>query len=259
MSDKSIDVNFEDINKKYYTIEEVSKILNIDQSTVAFYFEKLNDFLNITSVGMYQLFDDIDIKNLKIIKDLERNQNMSMKEIRNHLLKNKQEVMLEKESNTQIDKSVLNIFQQFANALIEQNMKIDKMHKTNTQLVEALKILSQNQESIQKELQLQKEINRELLEKYESDKEEQSVRFDSIKNDIAITKEINQKLDEQKNNIEISFKDMSEKVISENKKELKSLKEDIKYINQEELEKYKEKNQSKGLLNNLGKIFNKKK
>jgi DNA-binding transcriptional MerR regulator len=248
MNHKSIDVNYEDVSKKYYTIDEVSNILNIEQSTIAFYFEKLNDFLNITSVGMYQLFDDIDIKNLKKIKDLEQNQNMSMQEIKKHLLKNKQEVILEKESNTQVDKSVLNIFQQFANALMEQNIKIDEMNKTNVKLVNIISNLSENQKKMQQELKEQKELNQKQLDEYDKNSKKLDKQLESVKKEIGT--DIESKLNNQNKEFNNGLNNMSNKIIEDNNKTM----DEFKYLTLEQIKTQKE---TKGFFNRLF-MFNKK-
>jgi DNA-binding transcriptional MerR regulator len=255
MDDKMIDVHYEDINKKYYTIDEVANILKIEQSSIFFYFEKLNDFLNIKSVGIYQLFDDTDVKNLKRIRDLEINQNMSIKEIKKYLSQNKQEILLEKESNTQVDKSVLNIFQQFANALMEQNRKIDEVNKTNVKLIDIIDNLSINQEKLQLELREQKELNQRQLDEYNKNNKELNEQLDSTKNEIAT--DIESKLNQYQKQMNNNFNGMSSKIINENKKELEELKKDIKYISHEEIKKIsEEKKQHQGFFERM---FSKKK
>jgi DNA-binding transcriptional MerR regulator len=248
MSDNPIDVSFEDVNKKYYTIDEVSNILSIDQSKIIFYFEKLNDFLNITSVGMYQLFNGDDIENLKIIRNLEKDKNMTIKEIKDYLILNKQEVILKKENNNKLDKSVLNIFQTFANALMEQNAKIDTMHKTNLQLVESLNSLIKNQNIMQKELEEQKEINSEQLKEHKESNKKMIEQMNNVQKELAISKETNKKLEE---NIQNNFENINKKL----EKDVK-LVEDLSQRLQERKKEAEEQNQSQGF---LSKFFNKKK
>jgi DNA-binding transcriptional MerR regulator len=245
-----IDVSYKDINKKYYTIDEVSNILEIDQSKIIFYFEKLNDYLNITSVGMYQLFDDQDIQNLKRIRDLESKNNLTVREIRDFLQNNKQEIILEKESNNKLDQSVLNIFQQFAKAIMEQNLKIDEMQKTNIKLVNVISELSKTQDMMQQELQEQKELNQKQLAEYDKNNKELNNQLDLTKKEIAT--DIESKLSQINDN----FDDISIKIINENKKEMEDLKKDIKYISQEEIKRFsEEQSQPKSFLE---KIFGKK-
>jgi DNA-binding transcriptional MerR regulator len=267
MNDKSIDVHFEDINKKYYTIDEVANILNIEQSTIAYYFEKLNDFLNITSVGMYQLFDNTDIENLKKIKDLEQVNNMSMNEIRKFLTQNKQEVLLRKESNNKVDQSVLNIFQTFANAMIEQNNKIEKMYNTNVQLTETINIISNNQKDIKQELQEQRGIHQELLKEYKEKTNEQSTQLILIQKELSITKEenkkVSQKLYKQEKNTQTNFNNISQKIDEDITlvKNLREKAENNKVKAQEkEIEELKRQleNKHQGLFGNISKIFYKK-
>lgn len=211
MSDNPIDVSYKDINKKYYTIDEVSNILQVDQSKIVFYFEKLNDFLNIASVGMYQLFDDKDIENLKIIHKLEEEKHMSLKEIRIYLNSNKQEIIIKKEPNNKIDQSVLNIFQTFANALMDQNSKIDTLYNTNIQLVESMKNLSEHQVKIENELIEQRNLNQEQSKEHIENIAKLSTQLNEVKEELAITKEINEKIEKHGQQIQENFDEMNNK------------------------------------------------
>lgn len=165
--DNPIDISFEDINKNYYTIDQVSKILDLDQSNIIFYFEKLNDFLDIKSIGMYQLFDDMDIKNLEIIKNLDINKNMSIKQIKEYLKNNRQEIILQKEENNKLAMSPIDIFSTFVNILNEQNTKINLIYEENKQLVNKINDLNKNQEYIIQQLEEQEKINEQLLSRDE--------------------------------------------------------------------------------------------
>lgn len=249
----------ENKNNKYYTIDEVAKILNLDDSRIIFYFEKLNEFLNITSIGMYQLFDDIDIENLKKIKDLDENHNMNIKEIRNFLKNNKQEVLLERKEEKSIDVSVLKIFETFAKAMISQNNKIDMLLDNNSIIIDNLnnslttqKQVKKSMSTIESQLQLQKEDNIKLTE-----------QLSEMKKELALTKETSEKLGkniktqimEQTNEIQKNLEKIAtcqenrDIEISNNYKEL--LKQ-----RKEEIEKNKEQEEKQGF---LSKIFNRKK
>lgn len=252
MNDNPIDVSYKDVNKKYYTIDEVSNILKIDQSKIVFYFEKLNDFLNITSVGMYQLFDDNDIQNLEIVKNLDKEKRMNMKEIREYLDKNKPEVLLKKESNNKLDQSVLNIFQTFASALMEQNTKIDIMHKNNLHLVESINNIAKYQQKIEKELQEQKEINQKYQLEHNEDNKNIVQELNTIKREVAITKDIDKKIELYEQQIQEKFEDMNNKLIERDVKIVEDLSKKLEQRKKES----EEQSQNQGF---FSKLFNKKK
>jgi DNA-binding transcriptional MerR regulator len=237
VNDNPIDVSYKDVNKKYYTIDEVSNILKIDQSKIVFYFEKLNDFLNITSVGMYQLFDDKDIQNLEIVKNLDKEKHMTMKEIREYLENNKPEVMLKKESNNKVDQSVLNIFQTFANALMEQNAKIDIMYKNNLQLVKY-------QQKMEKELQEQKNMNQKYYKEYKEDNEKLVQELNTIQKEVAITKEIDKKIELYEQQIDEKFEEMNNKIIERDAKIVEDLSKKLLERKKEAEEKSQEQPKS---------------
>jgi hypothetical protein len=110
--DKFVEVHFEEVEGKYYTIEQVSEILELDQAVVIFYCNKLRDYLNITQVDMFHIFNDIDIENLKRIKHLNIDKNMDMEAVEKYLLSHQQEIIIKKDENKAIDKSFLNFIGQ---------------------------------------------------------------------------------------------------------------------------------------------------
>ncbi|WP_252241644.1 MerR family transcriptional regulator [Clostridium sp. ZBS18] len=253
----------ENESNKYYTIDEVANILNLDESRIIFYFEKLNEFLNITSIGMYQLFDNTDIKNLKKIKDLDENQNMNIKEIRSFLKNNKQEVLLQRKEEKSIDVSVLKIFETFAKAMISQNNKIDILLDNNSLIINNLnnslttqKQVKESMSSIENKLQQQQQSNIKLTEQLEE-----------MKKELALTKKLNDKLEK---NIETKITEQTNKIqeviinndVIEEIKETKRLAKQsndlaLKMINKkEEIEKNKEQEEKQGF---LSKIFTRKK
>lgn len=249
----------ENENNKYYTIDEVAKILNLDESRIIFYFEKLNEFLNITSIGMYQLFDNTDIKNLKKIKDLEENQNMNIKEIRSFLKNNKQEVLLQRKEEKSIDVSVLKIFETFAKAMIIQNNKIDILLDNNSLIIDNLNNSLTTQEqvkesmsSIEHKLQEQQQNNIKL-----------NKQLEEMKKELALTKESNEKLGK---NIGVQITEQTNKMqesldkIATNQEnrdiEISNHYKELLKQKREEIEKNKEQEEKQGF---LYKIFNRKK
>lgn len=244
----------ENENNKYYTIDEVAKILNLDESRIIFYFEKLNEFLNITSIGMYQLFDNTDIKNLKKIKDLDENQNMNIKEIRSFLKNNKQEVLLQRKEEKSIDVSVLKIFETFAKAMISQNNKIDILLDNNSLIIDNLNSSLTTQEqvkesmsSIEHKLQEQQQNNIKL-----------NKQLEEMKKELALTKESNEKLEK---NIGVQITEQTNKMqesldkITTNQEnrdiEISNNYKEILKQRREEIDKSKEQKEKQGFLSKI--------
>lgn len=195
-NDNIVDVDFEE--NKYYTLEDVARITNLNEAKISFYCAKLKDFLNIQSIGMYQIFSDVDIDNLNKIKKLEVEENMTIREISEYLKNNKQEVLLKKD-NEKIDMSALQIF---AHILEVQNEKIDRVIKSNQELIETIK---NNTSS-----------NQLLLD-----------------NSTAMKKDISKNIEEQINSINLNLDSKMESFVNNIKEELKSA-----YVTKEEIEQF---------------------
>lgn len=191
MDDKeAIEVFYEELeDKKYYTIEEVSKIVKVDEAKIEYYYNKLNSFLDITSVGMFQVYTKEDIDNLKRIKTLDVDKNMSMDEIKKYLKTHTQEIIVKQENK--IDVSFLDFL---ANVLTQQNNKIDTVASQNEKLVELIEKVVISQDSL---IENQKFLNEKL---------------NSIESEVAITKDTNDKIDN------LRFLMQERKVESESKK-----------------------------------------
>lgn len=195
-NDNIVDVDFEE--NKYYTLEDVARITNLNEAKISFYCAKLKDFLNIQSIGMYQIFSDVDIDNLNKIKKLEVEENMTIREISEYLKNNKQEVLLKKD-NEKIDMSALQIF---AHILEVQNEKIDRVIKSNQELIGTIK---NNTSS-----------NQLLLD-----------------NSTAMKKDISKNIEEQINSINLNLDSKMESFVNNIKEELKSA-----YVTKEEIEQF---------------------
>jgi DNA-binding transcriptional MerR regulator len=170
---EAIEVFYEDIDdKKYYTIEEVSSLVGIDQSKIEYYYNKLNKFLEITSVGMFQVFTKEDVENLKRIKRLDIDKNMSMDDIKHHLETHRQEIIIKQEDK--IDVSFLDFLAQVMN---NQNNKIDNVIQQNEKLVNIIEKIAENQDKL---IENQKAMNDKM---------------NSIEKEIAVTQESNDKID----------------------------------------------------------------
>lgn len=150
-----VDVNYEDSESKYHTLDDVVKETGLSEDKISFYCVKLNDFLNIQSLGMYQIFSSTDIDNLNRIKNLEINKGLNIAQIKQHLIDNKQEILLKKEDE-KIDVSFLDFF---AKILDVQDKKIDQMISINKQLIDTINennksnaILLSNSNEIQEQI-----------------------------------------------------------------------------------------------------------
>lgn len=133
MEDKNIiDVDFEE--NQYYTLEDVVNITGLSEAKISFYCSKLKDFLNIQSIGMYQVFSSIDIQNLSKIKRLENEEGLNIGQIKDRLRKGSQEILLKKDN----DKIDISFFQVLEKILKAQDDKIDQVININKQLIEAL-------------------------------------------------------------------------------------------------------------------------
>lgn len=208
MDDNIIDVNIEN---KLYTIEEVAEITGIDAFKISFYSEKLGDILKINKVGMYQVFDNIDVSNINRIKSLEE-EGKSISQIRDYLINSKNEVLLERK----VEPTEKDFLDFFVEIIHRQNLKIDEVIKANNDMVEVFKklidtqvLLPASNEEILKEVgatidskleNLKNEINQSLKENIEEQNKE-------MKDDLKYVKE------------RLHFAYVTEKEIEENKKQ----------------------------------------
>lgn len=147
-----IDVNYEELDK-IYTIDEVAKAINVDQSRISFYYEKLNDFLKIQSVGAFQLFNETDIDNLRRIKHLDEDLDMNMTEIRKYLNINKQDILIERKVENTI--SVDNFGTLLGNlfsTINTQNHQINTIVNVISELNDNVKKMSDQQNNMQSQL-----------------------------------------------------------------------------------------------------------
>lgn len=206
MDDNIIDVNIEN---KFYTIEEVAEITGIDAFKISFYSEKLGDILKINKVGMYQVFDNIDVSNINRIKSLEEG-GRSISQIRDYLINSENEILLER----QVEPTEKDFLDFFVEIIHRQNLKIDEVIKSNNEMVETFKRLIDSQV-------LLPTSNEEILK------------------EVGITVDV--KLDNLKNEIEQSFKENIEEQNREMKDDLKYVKERLHfaYITEIEMEENK--------------------
>ncbi|MDR3594162.1 MerR family transcriptional regulator [Clostridium sp.] len=87
---------------KVYTIDEMAKILELEQSEIIFYHHRLNDFLNIPCIGAFQFYSREDVENLRRIKHLYVDLKMNMQDIKQYLKINRQEILLSKSQELKV-------------------------------------------------------------------------------------------------------------------------------------------------------------
>jgi len=175
------DVNYTESDKKYSTIEEVSIILSIEAPTIIFWCNKFNDLLNIQSIGMYQIFNENDIKNLKTIKKLNIDENMNIGEIKTYLNQNKGVIITKKE----IEVPEVSLLTVLAKILTSQNDKIENLLEANNQLMKNQEIFTN------KILESQKEMCIDIVKKTNNSEE-----INGLKEEIVeLTKTVNEKME----------------------------------------------------------------
>lgn len=125
-----------EIEEKLYSVEEVSEITGITPAKITFYSKKLGDILRINEVGTYQVFDNIDISNITKVKSLDE-KGMSISEIREHLINNKHEILLE----NKVERTEKDFLDFFVGIVHKQNQKIDEVIKSNDEVVQSNKNL----------------------------------------------------------------------------------------------------------------------
>lgn len=191
MKERIVDVNYTEVNnssdKKYSTIEEVCLILSVEAPTIVFWCNKFNYMLNIQSIGMYQIFSDNDIKNLKTIKKLNIDDNMNIGEIKTYLNQNKGTIISKKE----IEVPEVSLLTVLAKILNSQNDKIETLLETNNKIIDLNQRLMENQETFTKQImESQKEMCIDIGKKTNNSEE-----INDLKNEITkLNKSVNEKM-----------------------------------------------------------------
>lgn len=217
-----VDYNVTSDNKSYYDLEEVTKILGVEEHNIVYWCNKFNDILKIKSVGQHHIFDTYDIKNLKIIKEYNLTKGMSIREIKEHLNKS-QEIILKTEIDT-VEVSMINVFAKIMNM---QNEKIDALADTQVKLLKLVEDLTnsqvetkQNFEQIIKEVSVgienQKEtIVNEITEKIineSKNSQNQSIEHEQQRRerDIELINTLKKSQEEQKKLIELQQEQLTQ-------------------------------------------------
>lgn len=136
MDDNIVDVNYthipnEQSNKNYYTINQISKELQVSETDILFWINKLNDILQINSTGMFQLFTKTDFENIKKIKQLILIENKTIEEVKEYFNQDNNLIVIKQKSQSELE--IVTIF----NSLFQlQNKELAEIKDSNKQILE---------------------------------------------------------------------------------------------------------------------------
>lgn len=219
-NEKIIDV---EIEEKLYSSDEVSAMTGIRLDKIMFYSEKLGDILKISKIGIYQVFDSIDIANINKVKSLEE-KGMSMNEIRKYLIANKDEVLMLENKVEKTEKDFLDFL---VDIFCKQNQKMEEVVTTNRELVKAHNASMETNNNliniigrlIDTQALLPLNDNSDILEVMSDDIKR---KLDNIKDDIE-------------RNLEVAIKEQNEEI----KNDVKHIRETLQvaYVSEQEIKK----------------------
>ena len=249
MKNDYIDVDYTELkqeNKKYFTIDEVAKILKVDDSDIIFWFNKFKDILNIPTVGMFQVFEKNDITNLQKIKELLVDKNMSIDDVRKHFKENTTSLIIRERSQEE-----LNVFNYFNKIMSSQHKQMQEIIDTNNQILETnqklIKLLVHSyselssKQDLSIELQSQiKDVLHETKDDIKISSENTKESFDKLNNKLDIQNDellkYNNRINESEKEITDKFSQMSNDI--------------IKHMNEQRLKDEEEKKKHKGFFSN---------
>ncbi|WP_297419662.1 MerR family transcriptional regulator [Clostridium sp.] len=212
-------------DKQYFTIDEVAEILKVDDSDIAFWFDKFKDILKIPNVGMFQVFEKQDVENLKKIKELIIDKNMSIKDTREFLSENTTTLIIREKTQDE-----LNVFNFFSKIMSIQNEKLQNVLDINT------KILEDNQKMIKLIVHSFTELNLKQDLQIEIEKQNK----DEIRKELeAKVEPITEKLNMLNTKIDKNQEDIKDYINNKNKEEIVVINE-YKRVQSESLNRIEE-------------------
>lgn len=132
MDEKIIDVDWLELDdRQYFTIEEATKLLEVETSQIIFWCNKFEDLLKINSIGMFKIFNREDIRNLRVIKELNIDKGLNIKEIQEYLSHHSTTIVIKKENEPENS-----IFNFFSNVVTNQNEKIESLIQSQNQFMQ---------------------------------------------------------------------------------------------------------------------------
>lgn len=173
MDKNIIDVDFINTGTNepsYYTVEDISKLLNEESKIINYWCVKLDSVLNINTIGRERIFSETDLNNLKQVKHFIREKNMDTDQVKKYL--SQPETKIIKRTENQISMSMINtianvIAMQVSNSIAESNKEICITVSKQTEYIEQLEkkiesLSKQNEEIIDKiDAQEQKSVERD--------------------------------------------------------------------------------------------------
>jgi DNA-binding transcriptional MerR regulator len=178
MDNKVIDVDYTEVDtREYFTLEEASEKIGTDIEKIIFWCNKFDDILKINSIGQYKIFSKEDIRNLKTIKELNIDKNMSINEIKQYLNQHSTSIVVRKDD--EFSKSIFNFFSNIVN---NQNQKIDKLIEAQNQ---SLKMFSKLYNEISVDAEEKNKILNTILEQQKQSKIEISDKIKTYVEDVG--------------------------------------------------------------------------
>lgn len=214
MDEKVIDVDFTEIDDRdFFSIDEAAKKIGVDVNRIIFYCNKFEDILKINSIGQFKIFNKDDIRNLKTIKELNIDQNMSISETRKYLSQHTTAIVVRKD--TELDMSIFNFF---SNIINTQNEKIDKMLEFQTK---QMKFITQ----VYNEIAIDSNEKSKVLNKLLDGQTTQRHQIEKMQSDIIATVDdvVSEKLDNLSNSLTDFKSQLDERELDYHRKNLEEI------------------------------------
>jgi len=151
---------------KYYTTGQVAKILAENESTIRFWCDEFEQFLKIARSGRNRQFTALDIKKLEYIQYLLRQENFTIKQVKEFLSTKEAELM--KPVSKERDQVIINALSQVIFSEIEnrfQSLEDHVVARIKEELKNQLPALSTLYPSIQENLSaIQKDLKQQNMQ-----------------------------------------------------------------------------------------------
>lgn len=185
----------------YYSTSQVATILSQPDSKIRYYTNVFDEILNIEISNKQRRYTDQDIDKLRFLIELKQ-EGMTIKQIQEYC----QQVDFENSKEIQIKETNPLSIKSMAKALLEEQSKL--MMEMQEQIIQQQQIMIDDLKSIiiEREENLKKDLSI-TIDDVISDKMEQisqniDDKLDSIQKEVAVTKEMNEKMDFLKNAME---------------------------------------------------------
>ena len=255
------DVDYIELNLPddiYLTAVDVAKILKIDVSVLRSWTkpETFENELNIKRVNGRRVFTKQDVENLQFIKNL-RDKNYQIKLIKEWV--SKKGFKYAEYDGGLIDTKDPMGFNALAESIMSKNKEqlmlfVQEIIKENVNLINTVNnkidIIDDRISKIEGYSRDTEELTNEIKNEVKEHKEISNIvnkNLEKTNENLSKSIENNEKIEE---NINKTLENNKKEMIEENKKYLEELKNDIKYISQEELKRYTE-SQHQGIFSRL--------